>query len=179
MAAQRRRICTMRGRFIASASTVARPTTVLPRAWPPSSLQRKCRYQRCCRGSNSRTRRPVWGSLPRDERTLRIVAHRARVAQVVQCGLTTHSPRHNVVDFERFGTQLLLQLAVFAAELRSLGNELAKLSRDVCRWSQHHNARYQCSAPQSSRVKSVLSKGYEDFPERVSAQAMSRVLRSN
>ena len=38
------------------------------------------------------------GFLPRDVRTLRIVAHRARVAQVVQCGLTTHSPRHNVVD---------------------------------------------------------------------------------
>src|SRR5438132_12821764 len=59
------------------------------------------------------------GILPCDVRTLRIVAHRARVAQVVQCGLTTHRPRHNVVDFERFGTQLLLQLAVFAAELRS------------------------------------------------------------
>ena len=83
------------------------------------------------------------GILPCDVRTLRIVAHRARVAQVVQCSLTTHRPRNNVVDFERFGTQLLLQLAVFAAELRSLGNELAKMSRDVCRWGHRHNARYQ------------------------------------
>jgi hypothetical protein len=80
------------------------------------------------------------GILPCDVRTLRIVAHRARVAQVVQCGLTTHHPWHDVVDFERFGTQLLLQLAVFAAELRSLGNALAKMSRDVCRWSHRHIA---------------------------------------
>jgi hypothetical protein len=87
------------------------------------------------------------GILPYDVRTLRIVAHRARVAQVAQCGLTTHRPRHNVVDFERFGTQLLLQLAVFAAELRSLGNALAQMSRDVCRWSHRHNAHYQCSTP--------------------------------
>jgi hypothetical protein len=119
------------------------------------------------------------GILPCDVRTLRIVAHRARVAQVVQCSLTTHRPRNNVVDFERFGTQLLLQLAVFAAERRSLGNELAKMSRDVCRWGHRHNARYQCSAPQRSQVTDVLSKGYEDFPERVSSQAMSRVLHSN
>jgi|SRR5262249_24632716 len=92
------------------------------------------------------------GSLPCDVRTLCIVAHPARVAQVVQCGLTTHHPRHNVVDFECFGTQLLLQLAVFAAELRSLGNALAKMSRDVCRWSHRHIAYYQCSTPQRSRV---------------------------
>ena len=89
------------------------------------------------------------GVLPCDVKTLCVVAHRARGAQVVQFGLTTHRPRNNVVDFERFGTQLLLQLAVFAAELRSLGNELAKTSRDACRWGHRHNARYQCSAQQS------------------------------
>src|SRR5713101_7982245 len=43
------------------------------------------------------------GVLPCDVRTLRVVAHRARVAQVVQFGLTTHRSRNNVVDFERFG----------------------------------------------------------------------------
>jgi hypothetical protein len=41
IAAQRRRICTIRARFISSVSTVARPTTVLPRTRPPSELQRK------------------------------------------------------------------------------------------------------------------------------------------
>jgi hypothetical protein len=61
------------------------------------------------------------GTLPCDVRTLCIVAHRARVAQVVQCSLTIHRPRNKVVDFERLGIQLLLQLAVFAADLRSLG----------------------------------------------------------
>ena len=73
------------------------------------------------------------GVLPCDVKTLCVVAHRARGAQVVQFGLTTHRPRNNVVDFERFGTQLLLQLAVFTAVLRALGNELAQMSRDVCR----------------------------------------------
>src|SRR5215831_9862425 len=34
------------------------------------------------------------------------------------------------------------------------------------------------NAPHSSRVTDVLSKGYEDFPERVSSPVMSRVFRS-
>ena len=54
-------------------------------------------------------------------RTLRIVTNRARVAQVVRLSLATQRPRHDVIDFERFGTQLLLQLTVFAAEFRALG----------------------------------------------------------
>ena len=57
------------------------------------------------------------GILPWDVRTLRIVAHRARVAQVVQCGLTTHRPRNNVVDFERHVHQRLRTEAVGASAL--------------------------------------------------------------
>jgi hypothetical protein len=142
MAAQRRRICTMRGRFISSASTVARPMTVLPRMLPPSSLQRKCRFQLCCRGSNSRTRRPVWGSLGRNLRTLRIIANRACVAQVIRLSLATQYPRHHVIDFERFGAQLLLQLTVFTAELRSLGDNLSKVLWDICRCCHSLSPRY-------------------------------------
>src|SRR5262245_62496075 len=37
------------------------------------------------------------GILPCDVRTLRIVEKRARVAQVIQCGLNTHQPRNDVV----------------------------------------------------------------------------------
>src|SRR5438046_1596535 len=109
MAAQRRRICTMRGRFIVSASTVARPTTVLPRA-SAIVTPAKMSVPTLLSGVEQSHAASCLGILPYDLRTLCIVAHRARVAQVVQCGLTTHRPRHNVVDFERFGTQLLLQL---------------------------------------------------------------------
>jgi hypothetical protein len=65
-------------------------------------------------------------------RTFRIVANRARVAQVIRLGLATQHPRHDVIDFERFGAQLQLQLTVFAAELRSLGDDLSKVLWDIC-----------------------------------------------
>src|SRR5712692_6625501 len=61
-----------------------------------------------------------------DLRTLRIVANRARVAQVVRRSFASQRLRNDVINFERFRAQLLLQLAVFTARLRAFGEELSK-----------------------------------------------------
>lgn len=43
-----------------------------------------------------------------DLRTLRVIADRARIAQIVRSGLTAYRSRNDMIDFERFGTQILL-----------------------------------------------------------------------
>ena len=70
-----------------------------------------------------------------DVRTLGIVTHRARVTQIAGCGLATQGSWYDVIDCKRFGAQLLLQLTIFAAELRALSNHLSQMPRDICRWS--------------------------------------------
>ena len=82
------------------------------------------------------------GVLGRNLRTLRIVANRACVAQVIRLSLATQYPRHDVIDFERFGAQFLLQLTVFTAELRSLGDHLSKVLWDICRCCHSPSPRY-------------------------------------
>jgi len=115
------------------------------------------------------------GVLGRNLRTLRIIANRACVAQVIRLSLATQYPRHDVIDFERFGAQLLLQLTVFAAEFRALGDDLSKVLWDICRCGHCPSPRCACSIPLLSRAMGVLGAGYEDFPAWVSAQAMASV----
>jgi hypothetical protein len=68
-----------------------------------------------------------------DLRTLRIIANRACVTQIVRLGPAPQSPWNDVIDFKRLRTQLLLQLAVLAAALCSFSDKPSKGQRDVRR----------------------------------------------
>ena len=111
--------CPSYDRFAKGASAIVTPAEMLVPALPSRVKQS---YAPAC------LRVPR-----RDLRTLCVVTHWARVAQVVRLGLSTQRPRHDVIDFEGFGAESLLQLTVFTAELSSLGDELSKRLRDVCR----------------------------------------------
>src|SRR5712692_7974967 len=114
-----------------------------------------------------------------DLRTLRVVANRARVAQVVRRSFASQRPRNDVIDFERFRAQLLSQLTVFATELRLLGDELSKGLRDVCQGRHRQSPCRECSLQLLSRRTSIFGQVHEAFLERPSSRAISSVLRSN
>jgi hypothetical protein len=67
----------------------------------------------------------------RDLRPFRIVTNRAGVTQIIHLSLAPHCSWDNVIDFKRFRTQLLLQLTVFVAELRTFSDELSNRCWEV------------------------------------------------
>ena len=86
--------CPSYDRFAKSASAIVAPAKV-PVPMLPSGVEQS-HMATCLR------------VLRHDLRTLRVVANRACVAQVVWLGPTIQRPRHDVINFEGFGAQLLL-----------------------------------------------------------------------
>lgn len=71
----------------------------------------------------------------------RVVAGRARLTQVVGRRFTVPGEGNNVIYLKRVGAQVLLRLAVLAKPVRSVGNQLSKLSRNI--WRLRHERQLQ------------------------------------
>jgi len=81
--------CPSNDRFAKGTSTIITPAEMLAPTLPSRVKQSDA---------------PICLWVPRrDVRTLRIVTHRAHVAQVVWLGLSTQRPWNDVIDFEGFG----------------------------------------------------------------------------